>query len=78
MVKVLVFPGDERMRELIPLKAFGLSELDAVRYYTAMVMAEHGVISAPNMAVGAPFQIGTTLTTLQAPLGLSPDTGPHG
>ena len=33
MVKVLVYPGDERMRELISLKAFGLSELDAVRYY---------------------------------------------
>lgn len=57
MVKVLVFPGDERMRELISLKAFGLSELDAVRYYTAMIMAENGVISAPNMAVGESFQI---------------------
>jgi membrane protease subunit (stomatin/prohibitin family) len=58
MVKVLVQPGDERMRELISLKAFGLSELDAVRYYTAMIMAEHGVVSAPNMAVGQSFQIG--------------------
>ena len=57
LVKVLVFPGEARMRELISLKAFGLSELDAVRYYTAMLMAEHGVISAPNMAVGAPFNI---------------------
>lgn len=56
-VKVLVRPSDERMRHLISLKAFGLSELDAVRYYTAMVMAEKGIISAPNMAVGAPFNI---------------------
>ena len=32
-VKVLVFPRDERMKALISLKAFGLSELDAVRYY---------------------------------------------
>lgn len=58
MVKVLVSPGDERMRALISLKAFGLSELDAVRYYTAMIMAENGIVSAPNMAVGASFQIG--------------------
>ncbi len=57
-VKVLVFPRDERMKALISLKAFGLSELDAVRYYTAMIMAERGSVSAPNMAVGAPFFIG--------------------
>jgi membrane protease subunit (stomatin/prohibitin family) len=67
MVKVLVFPGDERMRGLIALKAFGLDELSAVRYYTAMIMAEHGVISAPNMAVGEPFQIGTALPNFQVP-----------
>jgi membrane protease subunit (stomatin/prohibitin family) len=56
-IKVLVFPRDERMKSLIALKAFGLSELDAVRYYTAMIMAERGVVSAPNMAVGLPFNI---------------------
>jgi membrane protease subunit (stomatin/prohibitin family) len=56
-VKVLVFPRDERMKALISLKAFGLNELDAVRYYTAMLMAERGVVSAPNMAVGLPFNI---------------------
>ena len=59
MVKVLVFPRDERMRSLISLKAFGLSEIEAVRYYTAMIMAERGVISAPNMAIGQPFNIGS-------------------
>ena len=59
-VKVLIRPRDERMRELISLRAFGLSELDAVRYYVAMKMAEHGLVSAPNMAVGAPFNIGLT------------------
>ena len=59
-VKVLVRPRDERMRELISLRAFGLSELDAVRYYVAMKMAENGLISAPNMAVGLPFNIGLT------------------
>ena len=59
-VKVLIRPKDERMRELISLRAFGLSEIDAVRYYVAMKMAEHGLVSAPNMAVGAPFNIGYT------------------
>jgi membrane protease subunit (stomatin/prohibitin family) len=63
-VKVLVRPRDERMRSLISLKAFGLSELDAVRYYTAMIMAERGLSSAPNMAVGAPFTIGGVMPTL--------------
>jgi len=56
-VKVLVFPRDERMKALIALKAFGLSEMEAVRYYTAMLMAERGVVSAPNMAIGQPFTI---------------------
>ena len=59
-VKVLMRPRDERMRELISLRAFGLSELDAVRYYVAMKMAERGLVSAPNMAVGEPFNIGFT------------------
>ena len=59
-VKVLMRPRDERMRELISLRAFGLSELDAVRYYVAMKMAERGLVSAPNMAVGEPFNIGLT------------------
>jgi membrane protease subunit (stomatin/prohibitin family) len=73
MVKVLIYPRDERMRALISLKAFGLSELDAVRYYTAMLMAERGIVSAPNMAVGQPFHIGSGVqmqlpnTTLQSP-----------
>jgi membrane protease subunit (stomatin/prohibitin family) len=57
-VKVLVMPKDERMRQLIALKAFGLTEIQAVRYYTAILMAERGVVSAPNMACGLPFQIG--------------------
>jgi hypothetical protein len=37
-----------------------LSELDAVRYYVALKMAERGLVSAPNMAVGEPFNIGMT------------------
>jgi membrane protease subunit (stomatin/prohibitin family) len=79
-VKVLVFPRDERMRALISLKAFGLSELDAVRYYTAMVMAQNGVISAPNMAIGQPFNITTTpvlSTDKVAPVAASPSPVHH-
>src|SRR5438876_4346418 len=62
-VKVLVFPRDERMKALISLKAFGLSEIEAVRYYTAMLMAERGVVSAPNMAIGQSFNISGVQTT---------------
>jgi membrane protease subunit (stomatin/prohibitin family) len=86
-VKVLMRPRDERMRELISLRAFGLSELDAVRYYAAMKMAERGLVSAPNMAVGEPFNIGITaaqtspLAGVAVPDGTVPaSTGPahHG
>jgi membrane protease subunit (stomatin/prohibitin family) len=68
-VKVLIRPRDERMRELISLRAFGLSELDAVRYYVAMKMAEHGLLTAPNMAVGEPFHVGITAATLTGATG---------
>lgn len=63
-VKVLIHPADKRMQELISLKAFGLDELTAVRYYTAMLMAERGVLSAPNMAIGAPYFVGGTFPTM--------------
>ena len=59
-VKVLMRPSDERMRELISLRAFGLSELDAIRFYLAMKMTERGLLSAPNMAIGEPFNVGLT------------------
>jgi membrane protease subunit (stomatin/prohibitin family) len=57
-LKILILPKDERMRELISLQALGLTPLEAVRYYLALKMAEKGLVSAPNAAVGAPFQIG--------------------
>jgi membrane protease subunit (stomatin/prohibitin family) len=64
-LKLLVHPRDERMREIVSLKALGLSPLDAVRMYAALKMTEQGLVSAPNMAIGAPFTIGgNTLTTL--------------
>lgn len=74
-VKVLMRPRDERMRELISLRAFGLSEIEAVRYYVAMRMADRGLVSAPNMAVGEPFNIGL-LGTGPMPAGLTDLTGP--
>jgi membrane protease subunit (stomatin/prohibitin family) len=76
-VKVLVFPRDERMRALISLRAFGLQEIDAVRYYIAMIMAEHGLVSAPNMAIGQPFSIGAPVQATVPVGGISaPTTGP--
>jgi membrane protease subunit (stomatin/prohibitin family) len=59
-VKVLIYPRDEMMRALISLRAFGLQEIDAVRYYIAKLMGERSVLSAPNMAIGQPFQIGAS------------------
>ena len=66
-LKVLILPKDERMRELISLQAIGLTPIEAVRYYLAFRMAEKGLVSAPNAAVGAPFQIGG-----QPPVGFYP------
>ncbi len=57
-LKVLVLPRDERMRELISLQALGLTPIEAVRYYLALKMADKGLVSAPNAAVGAPYNIG--------------------
>src|SRR5260370_25811269 len=68
-VKVLIRPRDERMRELISLRAFGLSEHEAVRYYVAMKMAEHGLLSAPNMACGEPVNIRITAVRAGPPPG---------
>ena len=66
--KVLILPKDERMRELISLRAFGLTEIEAVRYYLALKMADKGLISAPNAAVGQPYVIGgSTLGTFPVP-----------
>lgn len=58
-LKILILPRDERMRELIALQAIGLSPIEAVRYYLALEMAAKGIVSAPNAAVGEPFNIGS-------------------
>ncbi|WP_027796041.1 SPFH domain-containing protein [Paraburkholderia acidipaludis] len=66
-VKVLIMPQDARMRELISLRAFGMTEVEAARMYLALKMADKGLISAPNAAAGLPFQIGGgTLGTFDA------------
>jgi len=66
-LKVLILPKDERMRELLSLQALGLTPIESVRYYLALKMAEKGLVSAPNAAVGVPFQIGG-----QPPVGFYP------
>jgi membrane protease subunit (stomatin/prohibitin family) len=69
-LKVLIFPQDDRVKALITLKAFGLSDVDAVRHYIALVMAERGLVSAPNMAVGSPFVVGGgVVPTVAVPVG---------
>jgi membrane protease subunit (stomatin/prohibitin family) len=57
-LKILVLPKDERMRELISLQAIGLTPIEAVRYYLALRMADKGLVSAPNAAVGMPYFVG--------------------
>jgi membrane protease subunit (stomatin/prohibitin family) len=63
-LKVLILPKDERMRELISLQALGLTPIEAVRYYLALRMADKGLVSAPNAAVGAPYVIGGQTTAM--------------
>src|SRR6201996_993037 len=63
-LKILIMPKDERMRELISLQAMGLTPIEAVRYYLALQMAEKGLVSAPNAAVGLPYNIGGSATGL--------------
>ncbi len=66
-VKVLILPQDARMRELISLRAFGMTEKEAVQMYLALKMAEKGLVSAPNAAAGVGFNIGgSTLGTVNA------------
>jgi membrane protease subunit (stomatin/prohibitin family) len=68
--RVVLAPADERMRTIISLKALNISEEQAVRYYIAMLMAERGVVSAPNMANGTSFTIGGSSIT-DVPLGVN-------
>ena len=72
-LKVLILPKDERMRELLSLQALGLTPIEAVRYYLALKMAEKGLVSAPNAAVGVPFQIGGQPPSASIPSARKPD-----
>lgn len=68
-VKVLVSPADDLMKKLISLRAFGLGEEQAVRYYLAMIMAERGLMTAPNMANGTGYSV--QAVPVMSPPGLS-------
>jgi membrane protease subunit (stomatin/prohibitin family) len=59
-LKVLIYPRDERMRELMSFQALGLTPEQALRYYLALKMADRGLVSAPNAAIGAPYFVGLT------------------
>lgn len=63
-VKVQFTPRDDRMRELLSLRDFGLTPIESVRYFLALKMAEKGLVSAPNAAVGLPYNIGLQPTGL--------------
>jgi len=56
-VKVLIAPRDERMRELLALRAFGMTEQEALRAYLALKLADRGLPTAVNALVGQPLQI---------------------
>lgn len=62
-VKVLVYPNDALMKDLISFRAFGLSEREAVNALIAYKLAERGVLSAPNALIGEPFNIGAQALT---------------
>jgi hypothetical protein len=67
MVKVLVYPNDPLMKQLISFRAFGLSEKEAVAALIAHELALRSVVSAPNALIGAPFQVGNVAPV--APIG---------
>jgi hypothetical protein len=57
-VKVLVYPNDPLMKQLISFRAFGMTEKEAVGAFIAYELAKQGVVSAPNALIGAPFNFG--------------------
>jgi membrane protease subunit (stomatin/prohibitin family) len=56
-VKVLISPKDERMRELLSLRAFGMTEQEAMRAYLALKLADRGLAVAVNALLGEPLQV---------------------
>jgi membrane protease subunit (stomatin/prohibitin family) len=57
-LKILVQPRDEKIREIIALRALGLPEEQLGRMYLALRMVDKKLISAPNAAAGTGFTIG--------------------
>ncbi len=58
-LKVVFFPKDQRIREIVSFRALGLSDKEAIQAWLAAMLASKGVVSAPNMMVGMPFNIGS-------------------
>lgn len=61
-LKVVFFPSDQRIREIVSFRALGLSNQEAIQAWLASKLADKGVISAPNMLAGLPFNIGGGVT----------------
>lgn len=61
-LKVVFFPSDQRLREIVSFRALGLSNKEAIQAWLAAILASKGVISAPNMMAGVPFNMGTAPT----------------
>lgn len=58
-LKVVFFPSDARIREIVSFRALGLSNKEAIQAWLAAILAAKGVISAPNMMAGVPFNMGS-------------------
>lgn len=58
-LKVVFFPSDARIREIVSFRALGLSNKEAIQAWLAAILATKGVISAPNMMAGVPFSMGS-------------------
>ena len=57
-MKIVITPHDPAIRELIGFQTvLGLSAEEALRYHLAFKMMEKGLITAPNAAAGASFNI---------------------
>jgi membrane protease subunit (stomatin/prohibitin family) len=54
-VKVLVYPASPMLQELMTLKAFGLSEQEATRFFLAEQAVKSGNPSAANILSGDPY-----------------------
>jgi len=57
-VRVITQPVLSRVTDRIGHLQLGLSLIDAYRFELAQTLASQGVVSAPNAAIGEPYQVG--------------------